>query len=269
MSTPRDPRRQELADFLKSLRERAFPPTFGFAEGQRRRTAGLRREEVAQLAHISPTWYTWIEQGREVSMSVDVLDRLAIALRMERSQRAYLFELAGKRDPLAAEASSDNAPPGLQPLVHGFAGPAYVLGRHWNVLVWNEAAQILFSGWLGSDGHPNLLRYVFLDPAARQMVVDWETRGRRLVAEFRADCSTRLDEPELQQLVSELSASSPEFRHYWKLHDVQERQGGFREFLHPHYGRLAYQQMTLRLVDQDHLKLVVLLQEQQAVAGNR
>lgn len=257
-----DPRRKELADFLKSLRERSAPGAFGFAEGQRRRTAGLRREEVAQLARISPTWYTWMEQAREVSMSPDVLDRLAVALRMERSQRAYLFELAGRRDPRSSTGSNDSAPEILHLLVDGFAGPAYVLGRNWDILAWNEAAAILFNGWLGVDPAPNLLRYVFLHADARQRVVDWENRARRLVAEFRADCSTRLNEPDLQQLLAELHASSIEFSRWWKLHDVLERQGGVREFQHAQQGRLSYRQLTLRPVDQEHLQLVVLLPAQ-------
>lgn len=254
-----DPRRKELADFLKSLRERSAPSAFGFAEGQRRRTAGLRREEVAQLARISPTWYTWMEQGREVSMSPEALDRLATALRMERSQRAYLFELAARRDPRASSGSDDNAPQLLHQLVDGFSGPAYVLGRNWDILAWNDAAATLFSGWLGVDPNPNLLRYVFLQDAARQHVVDWDNRARRLVAEFRAACSTRLNEPDLQQLLAELQGSSPEFSRWWKLHDVLERQGGVREFQHAQHGRLVYRQLTLRPVDHEHHQLVVLL----------
>lgn len=97
-----DPRRQELAEFLQALRLRSAPAAFGFPEGSRRRTKGLRREEVAQLAGISPTWYTWIEQGREVNVSADALDRLALALKLSRSERAYLFDMAGRRDPRSA-----------------------------------------------------------------------------------------------------------------------------------------------------------------------
>lgn len=255
----KDPRRQELADFLKNLRERCNPSSFGFAEGLRRRTRGLRREEVAQLADISPTWYTWIEQARDVSMSADVLDRLATALRMERGQRHYLFELAGKRDPLAAARSEEGIPQVLQQMVNAFSGPAYVLGRHWHVLAWNAAASELFAGWLGTAAQPNLLYYVFLDPAARARVLDWNERARRLVAEFRADVSARLDEPELLQLVADLQAGSSEFRQYWKLHDVLERQGGFRAFRDENGAQLTFQQMTLRPVDQEQIKLVLLL----------
>lgn len=256
-----DPRQQELADFLKALRERCKPSAFGFPEGQRRRTAGLRREEVAQLAGISPTWYTWIEQGRKVQMSTDVLDRLAIALKMERSQRVYLFELAGKRDPYIGTTQHGIAPEVLQKLVTTINGPAYVLGRHWDVLAWNPAAQRLFHGWLGVEATPNLMRYVFLNPQAKEIVCDWENRARRLVAEFRADCSAHLEDLDLNRLIQELSQNSVEFARYWKQHDVLERQGGRREFNHPEQGLLTFQQMTLQVVDQEQLKLVLLLAE--------
>lgn len=260
MSTS-DPRQQELADFLKSLRERCKPSAFGFPEGQRRRTAGLRREEVAQLAGISPTWYTWIEQGRKVQMSTDVLDRLAIALRMERSQRVYLFELAGKRDPYTSGNQHGIDPEILQKLVATINGPAYVLGRHWDVLAWNAAAKILFYDWLGVETNTNLMRYVFLNSRAKEIVCDWENRARRLVAEFRADCSAHLEDLDLNRLIQELSQNSVEFARYWKQHDVLERQGGSREFNHPEQGLLTFQQMTLQLVDQEQLKLVLLLAE--------
>ena len=256
-----DPRRRELADFLKAMRERCLPQQFGFAEGRRRRTPGLRREEAAQLASISPTWYTWIEQAREVSVSADVLDRLAIALRMDRSQRAYLFEVAGRHDPHALTAIADELPPSLSQLLAQLSSPAYILGRNWDVLAYNPAAQELFQGWLGTDPQPNLIRYVFTEAQARQVVVDWETRARRLVAEFRTDCRARLDDPQLNSFIDELSSASPDFARFWKQHDVLERQGGLRVFAHPQRGEWRLQQLTLRSVEQEHLKLVVLIEE--------
>jgi hypothetical protein len=137
------------------------------------------------------------------------------------------------------------------------------MGRTWDLLAWNPPAAELFSGWL--DQHaagfpaPNLLRYVFQHPDARQFVVNWDVRARRLVAEFRADCRGRLEELGLQRLVNELSQSSPDFERYWKQHDVLERQGGQREFNHPKRGPISYRQVTLRPVDQEQLKLVLLM----------
>lgn len=258
-----DTRRQELGAFLQVLRSRCAPEAFGFPAGSRRRTPGLRREEAAQLAGISPTWYTWIEQGREVKVSPEVLDRLAQSLRLTATERAYLFEMAGRRDPQATEPEDDSAPEMLARLLGDIAIPAYIMGRYWDVLAWNDSAGRLFAGWLDQPqvagaALPNLLRFVFLQAQARGFVADWDTRARRITAEFRADCRSRFEEPALQRLVDELKQASPEFSRFWKQHDVLERQGGERVFNHPRHGRVVYQQITLRPVEQEHLKLVVL-----------
>jgi transcriptional regulator with XRE-family HTH domain len=258
-----DSRRQELAEFLQALRQRSTPQAFGFPAVSRRRTQGLRREEVAQLAGISATWYTWIEQGREVNVSAETLDRLAAALKLSRSERAYLFDIAGRRDPQGAGMEEDTAPEALVGMIDQIAIPAYLMGRYWDLLAWNKAAAELFASWLDQPREadaplPNLLRFVFQSPEARQFVANWEVRARRLVAEFRADCRSRLEEPALQRLVGELSQSSPDFDRYWRQHDVLERQGGQREFVHPRRGLIAYQQVTLLPVEQEQLKLVLL-----------
>lgn len=253
-------RRKELGEFLKVLRERCAPEAFGFPGGQRRRTRGLRREEVAQLAGISPTWYTWIEQGREVGVSAEALARLAAALKLTRSERTYLFEMAGRRLAEEAEPHEDSAPEGLIALLDDIATPAYLMGRYWDLLAWNASAAKLFAGWLDvpQARAPNLLRYVFLDASARTLIDDWEVRARRLAAEFRADCRTRFEEPALQRLVDELAEGSPEFGRFWKQHDVLDRQGGRRDFRHPQRGLVSYQQVTLHPVEQEQLKLVIL-----------
>lgn len=276
-------RRKELGAFLHALRERCAPEAFGFPLGSRRRTPGLRREEVAQLAGISPTWYTWIEQGRDVKVSAEVLLCLAQALQLTPSQRTYLFELAGQGDPHDLLPPDDSLPPVLDALLADISVPAYIMGRTWDVLAWNAAAADLFAGWLPpmvtSDpvansgalqaqqtvaladdlpGPPNLLRFVFTHALARTLVVDWEVRARRLCAEFRADCRLRLEESGLQRLVSELQQASSEFARYWQQHDVLERQGGERRFQHSRHGLLCFRQVTLLPVEQESLKLVLL-----------
>lgn len=257
-----DTRRKELGEFLQAMRQRGSPEAFGFPSGNRRRTQGLRREEVAQLAGISATWYTWIEQGREVNVSSDALDRLAQALKLTRPERGYLFDIADRRDPRGSETEEDSAPEVLVGMLANITIPAYIMGRTWDLLAWNRPAEELFAGWLDKQlpdtPAPNLLRYVFQHPDARQFVVNWEIRARRLVAEFRADCRSRLEESALQRLVNELSQASPEFDLFWKQHDVLERQGGRREFNHPQRGIIGYQQVTLRPVEQEQLKLVLL-----------
>ena len=259
-------RRKELAAFLQAIRSRSQPADFGFPAGTRRRTAGLRREEMAQIVGISATWYTWIEQGREANISADALDRLAVNLRLTRSERAYLFEIADRRDPLAGQSESDDAPPLLIDLLADIGVPAYLMGRYWNMLGWNSAATELFTGWLDiphgnndyDEAPPNMLRFVFLDPRARSLLFDWETRARRITAEFRADCRNSLDDPALTRLVDELAAASADFARFWKQHDVLERQGGERRFQHPLRGEILYQQSTLRPDEHEHLKLVML-----------
>jgi transcriptional regulator with XRE-family HTH domain len=257
-----DTRRQELAEFLQAMRQRGSPEEFGFPSGSRRRTQGLRREEVAQLAGISATWYTWIEQAREVNVSADALARLATALKLSKSERSYLFDMADRRDPQAHHAEVDTAPETLVAMLAEIQIPAYIMGRTWDILAWNQPAGDLFTGLLDkewpSNQRPNLLRFVFIHPSARQFVVNWEMRARRLVAEFRADSRSRLEEPDVKQLVDELSNASTEFAQFWKQHDVLERQGGQREFQHPQSGFIQFQQVTLRPVEQEHLKLVLL-----------
>jgi transcriptional regulator with XRE-family HTH domain len=257
-----DTRRQELAEFLQAMRQRGSPEAFGFPSGSRRRTQGLRREEVAQLAGISATWYTWIEQAREVNVSAEALDRLATALKLSKSERNYLFDMADRRDPKAHQSEVDTAPVTLVSMLSQIHIPAYIMGRTWDILGWNQQAGNLFAGLLDIDWpdgqHPNLLRFVFTQPAARELILNWEMRARRLVAEFRADCRSRLEEPEVKQLVNELSNASTEFANFWKQHDVLERQGGQREFQHPQSGYISFQQVTLRLVEQEQLKLVLL-----------
>lgn len=253
-------RRKELGEFLQAIRKRGTPEAFGFPTGPRRRIKGLRREEVAQLAAISTTWYTWIEQGRDVNMSADALLRLAQALKLTKTERAYLFDLAGRRDPQGHIQEEDLASATLTDLLANIQIPAYILGSTWNVLAWNKEATNLFGDWFTQESAiaPNLLRLVFTHPKAQTFIVDWEARSRRLVAEFRADCRSRLDEPELQALVNELSQANTAFEQFWKQHDVLERQGGLREFNHDKHGLLRYQQVTMRPVDQEQLKLVML-----------
>lgn len=264
-SDPTEPIKPLLGEFVRSHRERLTPEQVGLPRGLRRRAVGLRREEVAALCGISPTWLTWIEQGRASSLSAATLARLAEALAMTPAERSYLFDLAALRDP---EASSDAAGAlagdALQTLlktaVDQVRSPAYVLDRAWDAIAWNRPAATLFEGWLGKGAvERNLLRYTFLDPSARRFIADWPERARRLVAEFRADRSASLQEPATRTQVDSLRAESPDFDRLWRQQDVLEREGGERVFSHPQQGRLSYRQLTLRVANAPLLKLVMLL----------
>lgn len=256
MITASTEQRRLLGAFLRTHRERLSPLAAGLAAGGRRRTPGLRREEAAQLAGVSATWFTWLEQGREVSASPDALARVAAALQLTRAERAYLFELAGRRDP-AAPATAAEAPPGLAEAVARFDGPAYGLDRCWTAVCWNPAAERLFAGWLGGADR-NLLRYLFREPSARRLIVDWPDRVRRVIAEFRADFSRSLVDPQMRQLVEGLRSEDPAFARLWDEQDVLGREGGLRRFEHPQDGLLTFEQFTFQPADRPDCKLVLL-----------
>jgi transcriptional regulator with XRE-family HTH domain len=252
--------RRQLGEFLRAQRERLRPDDFGLASGPRRRTPGLRREEVAQLCGISPTWLTWIEQGRTTSVSVPTLAAIARGLKLSRAERQYLFELASRADP-APPGESGTDPQQLQPLVDAVRTPAYVLDRHWDAVVWNKPAIELFAIWLGAGKNTdrNLLRFVFTDPAARKFIVNWADRARRLVAEYRADTAAWRDNPARKALVQELADASAEFAAAWESQRVLSRDGGRRIFAHPRKGRVEYDQFTLRVAQRADLKMTVLV----------
>jgi transcriptional regulator with XRE-family HTH domain len=250
-----------LGNFIRAHRERLSPQAVGLPPGPRRRTPGLRREEVAQLCGVSPTWYTWIEQGRPVSASAEALARIAVALQLSRAERAYLFELAAQRDPAEPDPAAADAPATLIETVQLVNAPAYVLDRQWNALAWNERAADLFVGWLDGAHDRNLLRFTFMEPAARELIVDWETRARRLAAEFRADSIRHLADAPTHSLIDTLTSTSDAFARFWASQDVGEREGGRREFNHPRDGRVVYDQITFKPAHREDLKLVVLVRE--------
>lgn len=248
-----------LGQFLRARRENTAPETLGLPATTRRRTRGLRREELAQLSGISTTWYTWIEQGRDIAVSARTLSHIADALRMDPTERGYLFRLAQLTD------SRDEQPGGVDDsalaCVHQVAAPCYLMGLTWDLLAWNRAAEILFSGWLDSEPSPNMMKFMFLHPLAKNLVPDWETRCERIVAELRAEGIHHLQEPRLQAFIHEMSAASPAFHQQWARQQVIERRGGERHFHHIVSGDLRYTQVSWRLSGNRAVKMVMLLPE--------
>lgn len=246
---------QDLGMFIRKQRERLRPDELGLRSVGRRRTPGLRREELALLCGVSPTWITWLEQGRPVRASEATLLQLADVLRLSEAERHYLFGLAGRLAPDAVAGES-----GAEAVLRSVAQidcPAYVLDRSWNVLASNDAALELLGDWLALPA-PNLLRYTFLDPAALRLIDDWPVRARRLVAEFRADCGRHLDDAAVQALIQSLAAQSPDFARYWQDQAVLPREGGIRRFHHAE-GRRVLQQTTFQAALRPDLKLVLLM----------
>jgi transcriptional regulator with XRE-family HTH domain len=259
MHLPPD-RRRELGAFLRARREAITPAEAGFppAGRDRRRTPGLRREELAQICGISTTWYTWTEQGRDIALSAEALARLAAALRMTAAERAYLFELTRRRDPAPARTALAATPAALLAMLQATSAPAYLLDRLWHVRGWNAPAAGLFATWF-ETGESSLLRFVFLNPAAAAFISDWEDRARRLVAEFRADIMHDPEDEAANRMVRDLKQASPDFERFWNSHAVLGRDGGRRSFNHPSRGLVHYEQMTLVPASHPHFKVVVLL----------
>jgi transcriptional regulator with XRE-family HTH domain len=249
--------RRLLGAFIRAHRERARPA----AQTGRRRTPGLRREELADLAGISATWCAWIEQGRPVQAAPETLGRIAQALHLTAAERAYLFKLADHIDPDVPRAGVPDVPAALTALVRVLPYPAYGLDRLWNACCWNAAAAKLFVGWLDDDGERerNLLRFVFLSAEAKRLLPNWPARARRLLAEFRADYGRSFRDESVRALLDGLGIESAFFARAWAEQDVVERTGGLRRFNHPQQGALAFVQHSYLPTERTDYKLVALL----------
>jgi transcriptional regulator with XRE-family HTH domain len=231
----------------------------GLLNGERRRTPGLRREEVALLAGVGTTWYTWLEQGREVNASPEALLRLAEALQLDVAERRLLFDLADKPHPVARTSGPERVPESLQRMLAGLAGqPSMVIGRRWDILAWNKAAEVLFGDYsrLQRD-ECNILSMVFANSEHRRLLVDWETVARVSLAMFRADTARYAGDPDLQRLVSFLTRSSAEFREWWPRRDVIRKLSSPKRIRHPVCGLMAFENVTLAVLDSSDLKLIV------------
>ncbi|GHE12798.1 helix-turn-helix transcriptional regulator [Streptomyces alanosinicus] len=260
---PKEPeRRRELGAFLRSRRERISPEEVGLPQTGRRRTPGLRREELALLAGISVTWYTYLEQGRDIRASDQVLDALASVLRLDRHERGHLFRLAGhppaadadEPTPLPAEVAA--VPHLLQP------HPAYIISGTYDVLSRNRAAEELFPclfPTLTTAAHrsANFARWVFLEPVAREVLVDWEPEAQGLLARLRTLAGRHSGDPQYTRLVDELKTGSPEVRAWWPRYDVQARHGGRKRLRSPGGEVVDYAYTAFHLAEQPDQTLVI------------
>jgi transcriptional regulator with XRE-family HTH domain len=253
-----DERLSELAQFLRTRRERIGPSDAGLDPGRRRRTPGLRREEVAQLAGVSVTWYTWLEQGRSVRASEEVLDRLGRVLRLDPAEHRHLFLLARGHppaDPLDPPAEVD---PRLRAVLDALPYPAYAATNGWTIVAWNRAARLVFADYDSLSGRErNIVWMSFTDPGHRRMAVNWEEQARSALALFRASTAQNIGEDWHKRFVTDLAERSPEFRAWWPQHDVRGTHAGPKLYDHPIAGRLAFEPMTLRYEDDAALWLMI------------
>src|ERR1700758_2987192 len=210
-----------LGTYLRDRRMKLDPAALGFPP-ERRRTPGLRREEVAQRANISPTWYTWLEQGRGGAPSADVLDRIARALMLTDIEREHLFLLGLGRPPEVRYRKNDGVSPRLQRVLDALdPSPAVIRTAIWDVVAWNRAATVMLIDY-GSlpPEQRNILRFIFLDPRARAAQYDWESVARFVLGAFRGDAARAGAAAEVEPLVEELCRLSPEFKVMWRDHTV-------------------------------------------------
>lgn len=237
-ASARDRRRAELREYLRSRRERLTPAEVGLPEAGRRRTPGLRREEVAVLAGVGVSWYTWLEQGRDIKVSGEVLDAVARALLLDEAERAHLYRLSGLNPPQREAAPSVPASPQMQALLDAWAPrPGYIRDRHWNFTAVNDAARRVFG--YGDTDHNCLVSY-FTNARYRVLHQQWAENAPGVAAGFRADSARYPDDPEFDRIAIDLAQVSPEFAELWARHDAAEHSVAVKAVDHPEVGLLIF-----------------------------
>jgi transcriptional regulator with XRE-family HTH domain len=253
-------RRQQLAGFLTSRRHMLSPPDVGLAGAGRRRTPGLRREEVAQLSGVSITWYTWLEQARDITVSSQVLDSLARALRLTAAERRHLFTLAGAALPVEP-MPRPSVSPTLRALVDTLdPNPAHLVDPYGDLLAYNHAYEALVGGLEHlPDRERNSIRLLFTRPSMRTLLVDWHREATEALAQLRAAIARFPDQPRADALIRALTAASPAFVAMWSAHPVQASAPTRKQFQHAGAGRVEFDYAKLSVGDDQHQHLVVFL----------
>ena len=253
-----DEKTNRLGSFMRERRARLDPVVFGFKGGVRR-TPGLRREEVALRSNISPTWYTWLEQGRGGAPSADVLNRIAAGLMLTEPEREHLFILGLGRPPEARYRGVDGVTPRLQRVLDAFPlSPAIIKTATWDVVAWNAAAAAALTdyGKLPREGR-NILRMMFLDSRVKAVQEDWQSVARYVVGAFRADAARAGAGGEIAELVEELSRASPEFEALWRANDVAGHAEGVKRLHHPEIGLIELEFSAFAVDGRPDLGMIV------------
>ena len=247
-----------LGIYLKDRRTKLDPAAFGFPSS-RRRTAGLRREEVAQRANVSSTWYTWLEQGRGGAPSPKVLDRIADALMLNEAEREHIYLIGLGRPPAVRYAPSEGVPNGLQNVINSLEFcPAVVRTATWDVIGWNKALVSVFGDYEHIEpSRRNVLRMMFLSPEWQDHFMDWKKVARAVLALFRAEIVKSGASDAVKALVEELSTLSPEFKEMWGDHDVQLPQEQVKHIKHPIVGVLAMELSSFTVDGRPDLRLII------------
>ncbi len=247
-------RHKELSDFLKTRRARISPSQVGLTIETRRRTPGLRREEVAQLAGIGLTWYTWLEQGRPIQVSAQVIESLSKVLFLDKQERNHLYRLANQPIPSDLPGCQGTVNPALQHILDSLElCPSLITDQRWNVIAWNKASSLIFGEYSEMNARErNIVWAMFTDDYYKQLFVDWHVHAKSLLGRFRSTCGRYIEDLWLNQFINDLKAQSPEFNLWWPLHEIQNESGvcGVRKrFNHPKAGILDFESSSFDVHD--------------------
>ncbi|MCE8019912.1 helix-turn-helix domain-containing protein [Halomonas sp. MCCC 1A11036] len=249
--------RAELAEFLRSRRERITPKEVGLPAGGRRRTPGLRREEVAALAGVGLSWYTWLEQGRDIKVSSAFLDNLSRVLKLDATERRHLFLLAHQRLPPESGRTLCVVPPLITRLMSDIPScPSYVLNLRWDVLTWNPAADRVFGFSSVPANRRNLLWMLFTSPVMRELFTPWNEQALQILSSFRRDFVRAIHDTDITNLVGELEKVSSDFKNWWQQQDIHGLCLGIRHLQIPTVGHVAFEHTSLTIDENHHLRLV-------------
>ncbi|WP_104202836.1 helix-turn-helix transcriptional regulator [Billgrantia saliphila] len=248
--------RSELTEFLLHHRHKLTPADVGLSSAGRRRTPGLRREEVATLAGVGLTWYTWFEQGRDINVSESFLLRVSQALKLDDAECCHLFLLAHRRPPPVEAYQWQFIPPRIQTLMDGLARPVYVMNLRWDVIAWNAEADRLLDFAGRALPERNILRMVYADPTLRRRLPAWHRDAYRLLAQFRCDLAAAPEDPAMQALIKELTVLSPDFRRWWEKPDLETFGHGIGTIADADGTQRDYDHETLIVDEHRHLKMV-------------
>lgn len=236
----------QRSEFLRLCRSRIKPEDVGLAASERARTGGLRREDVAALSGVSVSWYTWLEQGRDISVSDNLLERICRTFRLTEDERIYLYSLVKHRMPRLAPKSSMELPANVQRLMQTVGVPAIAMNQRWDILGWNALNTALYRDYAPVPaGERNLLSILFTRPIRNMTAAQLDVMAHRLCARVRYDYSQNPDDDKFESLVRRLCTVSPLFKKYWRGSDFTLRSYGTHQFSHPRFGALAFDHTSL------------------------
>jgi len=236
------PMAQQRSEFLRNCRARIQPADLGLPEPQRRRTRGLRREDVAALSGVSVAWYTWLEQGRDIRVSDDVLERICNTFRLNEDERTYLFTLVQNRPPKPASEDAAEIEPALMRLIDSLDIPAVLCNLRWDVLHWNTLQAAMYRDYSKlAPSRRNLIEVLFDPAVADKAGATFEQMAQRVLAKLRVDYSRSGNDPKFESLIRRMEADSPLFRRIWRTPEINVRSYGLHCFTHALYGPLAFE----------------------------